>query len=351
MEASVPDPATERSSERGQSQRVSRLLHVGRPRGAVAHAGFFSRAQNLLLPIGEQAEAGRLRGYHIDLRVKADSPQWPPAWYVGEEAVLYMVITQWGLGCYERYLAGEGGRWLAGAVAAGEHLVEHQQSRGPRVGGWLMRWSMAYTYHLSAPWLSGMAQGQGASLLVRLYRETGQDRFADAARLALLPLSVPAVEGGAGAQLGGRLLPEEYPTSPPSLVLNGAIFGLWGTHDVAVGLGDTGLLREFEASVDNLVEHLHRWDTGAWSRYDLHPHPVVNVASSFYHALHINQMLALDRVAPRSELTAMAERFAAYAQSARCRRQAFARKVAFRLLVPRSPTLARCLPWRPKPGA
>ena len=162
------------------------------------------------------------------------------------------------------------------------------------------------------PWLSAMAQGEGASLLVRAHAATKDDRFADAAHRALGSLAVPIAEGGLRARLGAGFFLEEYPTDPPSHVLNGGIFALWGYHDVALGLGDEVARREFERGVDTLAQNVGRWDTGSWSRYDLFPRRVDNVASSAYHLLHINQLLAMQLIAPSPELAAAAARFEGY---------------------------------------
>lgn len=202
-----------------------------------------------------------------------------------------------------------------------------------------------HTFPLAPPWVSGMAQGEGASLLVRIHLETGDDRYAEAARRALRPLAVPSSEGGASASLEGGSLPEEYPTEPPSFVLNGAIFALWGLRDVGIALGDDDALARFRDGVDVLAENVHRWDTGVWSRYDLYPHPVVNVASTAYHALHVLQLEATNTLAPRPALSDAAARFAAYAESPVKRARAFTAKALFRVAVPRSRRMATLLPW------
>jgi hypothetical protein len=190
-----------------------------------------------------------------------------------------------------------------------------------------------------------MAQGEGASLLVRVHSETGEERYAEAARRALGPLGRTAGERGASAPLDGALVPEEYPTSPPSLVLNGMIFGLWGLRDVAVALGDSEADSAFQAGVDALAGSIERWDTGWWSAYDLHPHRVRNVASLGYHVLHIAQLEALHALAPRPQLAETAGRWARYAESRANQARAWGGKIAFRLAVPRNRRVARALPW------
>jgi heparosan-N-sulfate-glucuronate 5-epimerase len=313
-----------------------------------AYSGFFSSARTFWLPVGSQVGSGRLKGYYIDFSLKASSPRWPPAWLNPSEHA-HVVTAQWGLGCFERYLKGEGEAWLAAALDVAADLLSRQERGGPMDGGWMHRFAKLHTHRLDPPWLSAMAQGEAASLLVRAHAATGDDRFAEGAQRALRPLSVPSAEGGVRARLGSGFFPEEYPTDPPSHVLNGGIFALWGYYDVAIALGDEEARREFEQAMDTLAENAHRWDTGSWSRYDLFPHRVANVASSAYHVLHINQLRAMQLVAPRPELAATAARFEHYWASRARRMRAFARKAVFRVVVPRNRLLAHRTPFaRPR---
>ncbi|HWY17287.1 MAG TPA: D-glucuronyl C5-epimerase family protein [Solirubrobacteraceae bacterium] len=310
--------------------------------------GFLSSARSFTLPLGELIDPDGVRGYPIDMRVKAAAPSWPPASLQPLESQLHVDVIQWALGCHERYLAGEGDRWLAGAVACAEHLLSIQERSGPRQGGWTHDFPYPHSLPLPAPWLSAMAQGQGASLLVRLHAHTGQQRFGESAVLALRPFGTPAARGGVQALLGERPFPEEYPTQPPSYVLNGAIFALWGLRDVAIALGEKDARRDFADGAKTLALELHRWDTGRWSLYDLFPHPIPNPASSFYHALHISQLAAMAMFAPHPEIDRVRSRFERYAASVRLRRLAFAHKCAYRLLVPRNRLFAHRLPWTRK---
>ena len=137
--------------------------------------------------------------------------------------------------------------WLAGAIGAGDHLLAEQHVGGVHDGAWLHRVEMPHTYELRPPWVSAMAQGEGASLLVRLYMATRDERYSEGARRALAAGRVPSRSGGASALLNGESFPEEYPTEPPSFVLNGAIFALWGSFDVGLGLGNSEASADFRA--------------------------------------------------------------------------------------------------------
>lgn len=300
------------------------------------------------LPIGSQFERGRVKGYPIDFREKAPSSQWPPTDVLVGGYHRFIGLGQWGLGAFERYLAGDPGSWMDGLVQAGEFLVERQIQSGVGQGGWAEPSDNRATFRIRGPWLSAMAQGECASLLVRLAVETGREEFAQAARRGISPYSVPVWKGGVQAQLDGRLFPEEYPTTPSSYVLNGAIFAIWGLHDVWVGLGDDRTGELYADAVGMLAETVHRWDLGYWSRYDLYRHRwgVNNVANANYHRLHITQLEAMHRLEPRPQFEAMAARFRSYASRRGNVLRAYAHKAAFRVAVPRGRLLDGRVPWR-----
>jgi heparosan-N-sulfate-glucuronate 5-epimerase len=286
-------------------------------------------------PLGSRISKDGVRGYYIDMRVKAKSPAWPSADLPPLEDALQVVIAQWGLGAFEHWLETGREEWLAAARATCDHFVTTQTREGPLAGGWRHEWSFPHSFHLDPGWLSGMAQGEAASLLVRVHAETGDAALAEAALRGLAPLSVPSAEGGVRVDLEGKPFFEEYPTSPPSMVLNGGIFAIWGVRDVAVALGDSEAARLFEESLDALAAGIGHWDLGYWTRYDLYPHRRVNIASNAYHELHIDQLAAMNTIAARPALVDAEARFRRY----RARRlnavRAFAGKAAFRLAVPR----------------
>jgi hypothetical protein len=323
--------------------------HVGESGAEVkTTAGFFSSARTLTLPLGRALDPQGVVGYPIDLTIKAQAPRWPPRFKANAS---YVALAQYGLGCYERFLAGDGSAWLQAALSVGRYLVDKQEPDG----SWLNQLSFPHTFPLVAPWRCGMAQGEGASLLVRLYQEVGEPAFAAAAQKALAPLYTSRERGGVCARLHGAPWPEEYPTDPPSFVLNGAMFAWWGMRDVAVGLGDDAAARAFQDGADTLAANLHRFDTGSWSLYCLARFPVAPIASSFYHVLHITQLEAMHALAPRPEFELTRQRWLGYLDSRWLRSQAMARKVLYRLIVPRNRFMANRLPWarplRPKAAA
>ena len=182
---------------------------------------------------------GSLGGYYIDFTIKTTEPEWPPPWLRPASSPRSTSRSPSGASAVtSAYLGGEGDAWLVAASRAAEHLVNDQQRGGPQDGAWLQLDAMPHTYRIKPPWASAMGQGEGASLLVRVHHELGEDRYAEAALRALRLLSVPVSEGGLRAPLGDGFFLEEYPTEMPSLVLNGGIFALWGCNDVAIALDD-----------------------------------------------------------------------------------------------------------------
>lgn len=311
----------------------------------VQTAGFFSSAKSLSLPLGPRIDPAGVSGYPVDFAAKAPDPSWPPPWLPPRERRLWVAVAQWGLGCFERHLAGEGDAWLGGALAAGERLVAEQETSGRHAGGWTHLYRYPHSLPLGPPWLSAMAQGEAASLLVRLHAATGEERFAHAALEAMRPMRTTTADGGTRAALGDGPWPEEYPTLPGSFVLNGGLFAMWGARDVAIALGDGEARADFAAYAETLGRELHRWDTGRWSRYDLFPHPLTNASSSFYHALHVTQLRAAAILHPDPRVDRVRERFEGYLASAWRRRAAFVEKAAYRIAIPRNRVLAHRLPW------
>jgi hypothetical protein len=202
------------------------------------------------------------------------------------------------------------------------------------------RFPMPHTFPLEAPWYSSLAQGEGASLLVRAAEILGRpqllelaDRLVEPLLKAESPLVAPTPQGP---------VLQEYPTDPPAHVLNGWITSLFGLYDIADAPRDvtaTGRRAEtaFTSGTTTLAARLHLYRTPiGWSRYDLYPHPLANTASVTYHRLHVAQLRALHSLAPIDELAATADDWQRSLRSPPALLVGVARKIAFRVVRPRS---------------
>jgi len=189
---------------------------------------------------------------------------------------------------------------------------------------------------LRAPWISAMAQGQGISVLLRAWRMTSEETFLRQAERAADPFFAPIGRGGVRSSLEGDPFLEEYPEDPPKHVLNGFLFALIGLGELAEAVAAHEVRELQYALLNTLEKHLHCWDLGYWSAYDLEhrrggrPNP----ATMIYHSLHIAQLRYLGRRYGRTVLDIAAERWERYARSPEKRLRALAAKVALRLRSP-----------------
>ncbi len=158
-------------------------------------------------------------------------------------------------------------------------------------------WEYAFpwsSYGLNAPWISGMAQGQGIQVLARAYNLTGDMKYMNIANSSLQSFFIEVKNGGVtykNLKTGGWWY-EEYPI-PNDLkearVLNGFIFALFGIYEYYQITGDEKAKYLFDKGIIELKNHLSDYDTGEWTYYDnLGKH-----ANIMYHNVHTKQMLQL----------------------------------------------------------
>jgi hypothetical protein len=74
-----------------------------------------------------------------------------------------------------------------------------------------------------------MAQGEGVSLLVRAYVDTGKNSYLQYAKKAVDFMLTDIEEGGTTSYNGNECIFLEYPHR--KAVLNGWIFSWWGLYD------------------------------------------------------------------------------------------------------------------------
>lgn len=147
------------------------------------------------------------------------------------------------------------------------------------------------SYDLKPPFISGMAQGQGLSVLLRAYQITEDKSFLHAAHLVFNTFGVDTESGGCTVyDAEGNIWFEEYPSSPPSYVLNGYVFALFGIYDYLMATNSKVAFSLWEKGITSLKNTLHLYDTHYWSKYDRYPG---RVAAVNYHKVHINQMQIL----------------------------------------------------------
>jgi hypothetical protein len=278
-------------------------------------------------------------GYYNDLRVELRVPDAAAArrrlqaLVADRDRANHVTVAQLALGAWQ--MRDEDEAWLRVFAEAAAWLAAMLEDGG----GLPYLFAMPHTYAISPPWYSAMAQGQAASVFVRAALSLGDDSFADAAERAIWPLTREGSSVVAQTPEGPVL--QEYPTRPPSHVLNGWMFALWGLYDVTMlteraGQTAPNARRAFEEGTTALVRRIGLYDAGlGWSRYDLYPHRLVHVASPFYHRLHVALLNATAHLTGEETLRSKAAAWDAAAERLPLRIAAVARKGAFRLVYPR----------------
>lgn len=264
-----------------------------------------------------------------------DSGHVPLLDYLGDIGRQYnpIAIAQYGLARFNRWsdtgAFADRAAWLSSARWLERSLTPNSSG----VPVWMHQFAWPYRQLLKAPWYSGLAQGSGVSLLVRAAETTGDRGFASAARKAFESLRLDVAAGGVLATDDrGRTWIEEYLVNPPSHILNGFIWALWGVHDYARWSASADARRLFETSVATIESALPEYDTGRWSLYELPAGGPPMLASRYYHELHIVQLRVLERLTGRPVFGAFATRWQQYLESRVNRTRAFVEKAAFKLL-------------------
>lgn len=243
-----------------------------------------------------------------------------------------IAIAQYGLGNYNRYVDDGSPQRRQKFLNASNWLVSNLEQNSHAVWVWNHHFNWEYRDTLKAPWYSGLAQGQGVSLLVRAHRDTGDSTYLYAARRAFQSLLRSTSEGGVlYTDSRGDLWIEEYLVNPPTHILNGLIWALWGVHDYFLATAEADASDLFHKVVQTLVRNLEAYDAGFWSLYEQSGTRLKMLASPFYHRLHIVQLAVLHQLTGLNIFADYAERWKAYAASPVKRVVALGYKCAFKL--------------------
>jgi D-glucuronyl C5-epimerase C-terminus len=146
-----------------------------------------------------------------------------------------VVYAQYGLSALLQYDRTRNPVWLERAVANADRLIAIHTTRG---SAWWYPYTFNWTYlsrTLTAPWWSGMAQGEALSLFTRLAEQEPQDktwRTAADATFASFTQTRSTTQPWSTVVDHGHLWFEEYAgDQPPLLVFNGHVFATFGIYD------------------------------------------------------------------------------------------------------------------------
>lgn len=243
-----------------------------------------------------------------------------------------LAVAQYGLGHWNLYLKTKDKKHLAVAIVQADWLVAHLEPEQGGLWAWKHHFKWHYKHPLEAGWYSAHSQGTGISLLGRLYAETGRADYLEAATKAFRALDTEMKNGGVKYvdDCGGTWL-EEYRVTPPTHILNGYLWALWGVWDFYLLTNDERAKALFGECIRTLEAWLPRYDLGFWSRYDLSRQALAMIASPFYHSLHVVQLEATACISGSTVFAEYAKRFARYAKNPLFKALAVADKAVFKL--------------------
>jgi hypothetical protein len=326
--ALAPGPA------RARIEHLARLLQVyARP--AAGPLSFWHEDPEI-----NEAYRHDPRAYYMRFRGKADytgpfdDAGIPLLDYRGRIGRQYnpIAIAQYGLARFNRWSRHGAGVDRTAWLAASRWLAANLTPNGRGVPVWLHQFDWPYRQLLRAPWYSGLAQGSGVSLLVRAAAETGDSFFGAAAHRAFESLERPVADGGVLAiDANGEIWIEEYIVNPPSHILNGFIWALWGVRDYARWSGKHSATTLWDSCVKTLSAHVHEFDIGWWSLYEASSTEHRMLASLYYHRLHAVQLRVLHDLTGVDTFAECAVRFEAYARQPLLRARAFVEKAWFKV--------------------
>jgi hypothetical protein len=244
-----------------------------------------------------------------------------------------IAIAQYGLARFNRWRVNGADADRAAWLTIARWLVQELRPNAHGVPVWVHHFDWPYRQTLVAPWYSGLAQGCGLSMLVRAAQNSADLTYAAAADRAFQSFRFDVARGGVMATDDrGHLWIEEYLVDPPSHILNGFIWALWGVYDYAQWRGSEEAEAIWASCIRTLLARIPEYDTGWWSLYELPPdgaEPML--ASRYYHRLHITQLHVLHRLTGNDEFHRHAVRFEGYLKSRRNRARALATKAFFKL--------------------
>jgi heparosan-N-sulfate-glucuronate 5-epimerase len=244
-----------------------------------------------------------------------------------------IAIAQYGLGNYNLYCRTEAPERKERFLNAANWLVEHMEETRHGTYVWNHHFDWEYRTLLKGPWYSGLAQGQGISLLIRAHKDTSDPKYLESAEKALVALQRDVQKGGAAIRDDhGYLWLEESIVEPPTHILNGFMWASWGIYDYYLHTKNQDALLLFNDSVRTLRDHLHLYDTGFWSLYEQSGTRMKMLASPFYHALHIVQLQVMHAMTGDTIFAEFAQRWSKYRQHWLKRKWALAYKAVFKLL-------------------
>lgn len=150
-------------------------------------------------------------------------------------------------------------------------------------------------FDAKAPWSSALAQGRGASVMLRAWLLSKKEFYRDAALNAVKQFNVSIEKGGFLHLFSPEncYYFEEYPTIPTGTI-NGFMATLMNIWELQYWIKEKELTDFWVQGIHSLEKMLPYYSTGWWSLYDRDDKsPILNVNSPRYHFLEMQYLQVL----------------------------------------------------------
>jgi len=273
--------------------------------------------------------------YKADYSGPHDAKGVPMLDYQGHVGLQYnpIAIAQWGLANYNLWCDTNKKEYYKKFIISAQWLCNNLESNLNDQLVWMHHFDWEYRDTLLSPWYSGLAQGQGLSVLTRAYEEEKDKKYKYAAQDALEPFFKSINEGGVTYEDSNRnKWIEEYIVDPPTHILNGFIWALWGLYDYVICFKDNNVKKLYESYVKTLINELDSYDTGYWSLYEHSGTKIKMIASPFYHQLHIIQLQVMYLLTKEKIFKYYSERWSSYSRKKSNKILSLLQKCIFKIL-------------------
>jgi hypothetical protein len=242
------------------------------------------------LPTGDPGQA-----YYIDWNPRRGprGEGWTEARFdesgvlVGSQGYSPVTICQFALFQYGKLREGDGAAFDP-FMAQASYLARKQDADGS------YRYDFPWpAYDVTAGWLSGMAQGEAASVLFRAHVLTERQEFLDLALRALEPLKKDVQQGGASYIREDTVFFEEVASTHPCHILDGHLYAAFAVWEACRFWNASDRLRGLhDAAVLTLQRVISSFDLNGWSCDDLAigMDGRRRLSRLGYHQLHVAQL-------------------------------------------------------------
>lgn len=254
--------------------------------------------------IGKTFSKDELYGYYNDLTEKISPLQklddnGIPLFENPDQSLTYFptCICQYGLGAFDLYLIKGDLKYFETSKKCANWIIDNMEENGAL---------NTFSYEFPSHPYSSMAQGEACSLLLRVFKETKDTRYFNAAKKAIDFMLLPIEKGGTCLYEFNDVIFKEYTHEPT--VLNGWIFSIFGLYDFTLVSKSSYYIDIYEKTMKTILRELDQYDVGYWSKYDCND----KIASPFYHKLHIAQLDMLYELSDDVRFYEVARKFELY---------------------------------------